>query len=92
MVYCALFLSLLQSINEAQLLNNSSLLLLFGFAAGDGAGATDIVLLTCIYTSPKCHKHHFSIEVLNLIWILVLYVPYESFFGSKFRFLILCIV
>ena len=67
MVYCALFLSLLQLINEAQLLNNSSLLLLFGFAAGDGDGATDIVLLTCIYTSPKCHKHHFSIEVLNLI-------------------------
>ena len=37
-----LLISLMQSVNETQLLNTTSLLKLFGFTAGGGTGATDI--------------------------------------------------
>ena len=43
---CVLFISLMQSINGAQFLNTTSLLLLSGFAAGTSAGAIFIVPLT----------------------------------------------
>ena len=49
-----LFISLMQSVNEAQLLNTTYLLLLlFGFAAGAGAGAGAIIIdpLTSVYAS-----------------------------------------
>ena len=48
---CVLFISLLQSVNGAQLLNTTSLSLLFEFAAGGGGGAIVIVPLTSIYAS-----------------------------------------
>ena len=51
---CVLFISLMQSVNEAQLLNTTySLLSLFGFATGAGAGAGAIIIdpLTSVYAS-----------------------------------------
>ena len=46
---CALFISLLQTINGAQFLNTTFLLALFGLSLA--RAATDIVPLTSIYTS-----------------------------------------
>ena len=68
---CVLFISLMQSVNGAQFLNITFLLLLFGFtAAGGGTGTIDVVPL-------KSHKRDFSIEVSNLILLLVLCIPRE---------------
>ena len=41
-----------------------------------------IVPLTGIYASLQSHKLHFIIYILNLIWVLVLYVPRASSFIS----------
>ena len=46
---CALFISLMQSVNGAQFLNTTSLLLLF--ALSPACAATVIVPLTSIYAS-----------------------------------------
>ena len=44
-----LFISLMQSVNGAQFLNITSLLLLFVFAAGGGIGSIVMVPLRSIY-------------------------------------------
>ena len=46
-----MFISLIQSVNGAQFLNITSLLLLFGFVAADSGCTIDIVPLTSIYAS-----------------------------------------
>ena len=66
----------------AQFLNTTSLSLLFGFAAGGGTGTIVTVPLTIIYSSLSSHKLDFSFEVLNLIWLSLLYVPRASLFIS----------
>ena len=48
---CIMFISLMQSVNAAQLLNTTSLLLFSAFDAGAGAGAIVIAPLTSIYAS-----------------------------------------
>ena len=75
----------MQSVNAAELLNNSSLSLSFGFTAGDGTGGIDIVLLKSIFASLKSHKLNFNIAVFHLIWISVLHVSREpSFISTQF--------
>ena len=59
---CVLFISLMQSVNGAQVLNNI-LFLLFG-TAGVPVFSTVIVPLTGIYASRESHKLDFNIEVL----------------------------
>ena len=48
---CVLFISFMQSVNGAQVLNITSLLLLFGFTAGGGIGAMVIVSLPSTHAS-----------------------------------------
>ena len=60
---CVLFISLLQSVNEAQLLNRTSLLTWFGLSPA--CGVFVVVPLTTIYASLKSHKLDFSCEVIN---------------------------
>ena len=60
------FISQIQSVNRAQILNITFLFLLFGTVAVPVFG-TNIVPPTCTYASLKLHKLHFSIEALNLI-------------------------
>ena len=48
---CALFISLMQSVNGAQFLNIKSSLLLFGFAAGGCTASIDIFPLKTKYAS-----------------------------------------
>ena len=52
------------------------------------APKTVIVPLTSIYPSPKLQKHSFSIEVLNLIVLFLLYVPRASSFISTQLFIL----
>ena len=68
----------MQSVNAAEFLNNSSLLLSFGFTAGDGTGGIDIKLTKSIFASLKSHKLNFNIAVFHLIWMPVLHVSRES--------------
>ena len=65
-----------------------SISLLLAVAPGPIIFATDIVFLTCIYASLQPHKLSFKIPLLNLIWLLVLYV----LFFPKNRWLIQCII
>ena len=61
----------MQEINGALFLNVQGLFflsLLF-------ARSTEISPVTIIYTSPKSHEFNLSIDVLNLIYLLALYVP-----------------
>ena len=48
---CVLFISPMQSVNRATILNITSSLLFFGSAASGGTSATAIVPLTSIYSS-----------------------------------------
>ena len=63
---CLLFISLMQSVNDAQFLNTTSLFLLFGATTLLVFG-TAIVPLTVVYASLKPHKLDFPIQVLTLI-------------------------
>ena len=75
---CVLFILLMQSVNGVQFLNTTSLSLLFAPALAAAVFLTDIVLLVCIH-----HYNHINLVfnlVLNLIWLLVIYVPRESSF------------
>ena len=67
-------------------------LLLFSLPADNAA--TVIVPLKSIYASLLSHKIDFSIEVLNLIWLLVLYVPrassFKKFLKSLKKFFRVC--
>ena len=83
-----LFISLMQSVNEAQFLSNTFLSALFGAAAAVFVLGTIIVPLKFMHTSLELHKLDSKIEVLNLIWLLVLYVSRESSFIST-QFVIL---
>ena len=58
---CVLFVSLMESVNGAQFLNTTSLLLLSGFAIGSGAGAIAIVPLTT-----RCPSHLYNQVNLTL--------------------------
>ena len=88
---CVLFMCLLQSVSREQFLNTTSLLLLFGFTVGGNTGVIVIVPLTSIYASLQWYKLYFSIEVLNLVWLLVLYVLHVSSFTST-QFFVLHLV
>ena len=74
-----LFISPLQLINGAQFLNitplfPSSYCL---FAAVSPASVIFVLPLTSIYASLQSHKLDFSIAVLNLMSLLVLYTPLD---------------
>ena len=71
---CVLFFLLLQLVNGAQFLNTTFLSLLVEFTAG-GTGAIDIVPLTSMYKLLQSHKLDCNLVVLNLIWLLVSYIP-----------------
>ena len=77
--------SLMQVINGVQFLNITFLFLLFGDAAVP-VFATVLVPLTCMYASLQSHNFDLIIEVLlNLIWLLTLYVSrYSSFISTQF--------
>ena len=62
---CVLFVSLMQSVNRAQFLNNIFLLALFGLSPT--YSVIDVFPLTSIYASLNSRKIDLSIEVLNLI-------------------------
>ena len=66
---CVLFISLIQSVNSAQFLNNTCLSFLSAYLAVVVALATTtiILLLTSIYASIQSLRLDISIEVLNLI-------------------------
>ena len=75
---CVLFVYLIQSVNGAQFLNTTSLSLLFGSTTGGGTGA--IVIVPFPYISLKSNKFDLHMKVLNLLWLLVLYVAHASLF------------
>ena len=87
----------MQLVHGAQFFNITFLLALLG-AADVPVFEVFIILLTCIYASLKSHKIDLIIEVLNLMPLLVSYVPRDSSFSStqifcsKFRWLIWCII
>ena len=64
---CVLFISLIQSVNEARFSNTTFLLLFFPPVPLAAVFATDIVPRTNIYASLESHKLYFRIAVLNLI-------------------------
>ena len=93
----------MQSVNGAQFLNITSLflssacfaanncatvLVASGFGSGPASPAIVIVLLTSIYASLESYKLDFNIVVLNLISLLILYIPLDSSFISM-QFLVL---
>ena len=55
------------------------------FAAAPAAAVFQTVIFPCIYASLEPHTLDLNIEVLNLIWLLVLYVPRDlSFISTQF--------
>ena len=72
----------MQLVNGAQFLNITFLLVFFASASSAAVLLTVIVPLTRIYASLQSHKLDFRIVVLNLIWLLTLYVPLDSSFIS----------
>ena len=77
----------MQSVNDAQFLNITPLFVSSNRFAVSFAPAPVIVIIppTSMYTSLKSHKLHLNIEVLNSVWLLVLYVPREpSFISTQF--------
>ena len=77
---CLLLISLIQLVNGGQFLNATPLSLSSARQAAALSPAPVIVIfpLTRIYASLQSHKLDFSIAVLNLIWLLTLYVPLDS--------------
>ena len=73
---CVLLNSLVQSVNRTQFLNYWQLHLWLS------CFLTDAIPLASMFGSLQSHKFEFNIEVLNMIWLLVLYVPRESSFIS----------
>ena len=75
-------ISIMQSVNGAQFLNITSTPLLLPPVAN---AANVIVPLTSIYASLQLDELDFNIKVLNLIWLLVLYVArVTSFILTEF--------
>ena len=75
-----LFISLMQSVNRAEFLI-IIFFLLFEYCFFDW----DCSHYKYIYASLQSHNPDFNIEVLNLIWLLVLYVPcVPSFISTQF--------
>ena len=62
---CVLFVSLMQSVNRAQFLNNIFLLALFGLSPT--YSVVGVVPVTSIYASLNSRKIDLSIELLNLV-------------------------
>ena len=75
-----LFISVMQLIRGAQSLNNVCLFILSICLPASVASAPTTVMfpLTSIYASLQSYKPEFSIEFLNLIWLLMLHIPRES--------------
>ena len=74
----------MQSVNDAQYLNITPLFLSSNRLATSSFPALVIVIvpLKSIYALILSHKLDLNIEVLNIIGLLVLYVPHESSFIS----------
>ena len=70
----------MQLVNGAQYLNATTLSLSSACLAAALSPAPVIVIfpLTRIYASLSSHKLDFSIVVLNLVWLLTLYVPLDA--------------
>ena len=79
---CLLFISLMQLVNGAQLLNITLSLVLFAAAPAAAVLLTVLFPLASIYASLQSHKLDFNILVSNLISLLVLYIPLNSPFIS----------
>ena len=76
----------MQSVNKAKFSNINFLLLLL--TASPVAVATDIVPSTSMCVSLELHKIDFNVVVLNLIWLLVLYLSRESSLTSSHFFIL----
>ena len=72
----------MQSVNGAQLLNITFLLVLSASTSAATVLLTDIFPLATIYESLKSHKLDLSIDVLKLICLLAEYVRLDSLFIS----------
>ena len=71
----------MQSVYSTQFLNIAYLLLLSAVLVASSAPPTRVIVpLASIYGSLWSHKLDSSIQVLNLIWLLVLFVPRGSLF------------
>ena len=64
----------MKPVKDRQFLNITYLSSLFGATAATAMFETVIAPLTSMYASLKLHKLDFNIEVLNLFWLLLLYV------------------
>ena len=64
----------MKPVKDRQFLNITYLSSLFGATAATAMFETVIATLTSMYASLKLHKLDFNIEVLNLFWLLLLYV------------------
>ena len=72
----------MKSVNGAQILHITFLSTLFMIAPATAVFETVIVSLTCMYAYLKSHKYDNSIEVVDLISLLVINVLRESSFIS----------
>ena len=77
-----LFILLMQSVDGAQFLNITFLLVLFASASAAAVLLTDTFPLASIYASLQSHKLDLSIDALKLICLLTEYVPLDSSFIS----------
>ena len=75
---CELFISLMQLANGVQFFIIIFFLLFSASAVATTVFRTVKVAFTSIYASLELHKIGLNIEVLNLIWLLTLYVPHDS--------------
>ena len=79
----------MQLVHGAQFLNITFLLLLFAAAPPAAAASLTVIFpLASIYESLWSQKLHFSIDILNFIFLLGEYVPSDSSFIST-QFLVL---
>ena len=75
----------MQSVNGAQFLNITFLLVLLASALGPAVLLTDISPVTSRYVSQQSHKLDLRIDILNLICLLTAYVPLDSsIFSTQF--------
>ena len=73
----------MQSLIGAHFLNITFLSVLFTSTSAAEVFATVLIPLISMYAPLQLQKLDFNIAVLNLIWLLALYVPHASSFISN---------
>ena len=79
-----LLILLVQSVNGVQFFNITFLFVLFTSAVVVKVLTTVIVPSTSMYASLQSQKLELNIAVSNLIWLLVFWVPHDSFISNQF--------